>query len=35
MIADGYNANVPSETSYYMADGYTSLNGLLVKSGLE
>ena len=35
VIADGFNANMPGETSNYMANGYTSLTGLLIKSGLE
>ena len=35
VIADGYLADSKGESSFYLADGYTSLTGLLIKSGLE
>ena len=35
VIADGFLYNDHSEPSYYMADGYTSLTGVLIRAGLE
>ena len=35
VIADGFVFDSTGETSYFLAEGYSSLTGLIIKSGLE